>query len=286
MAEVQQRTAEQLFKTLGELKGGAMKLGQALSILESALPEELAAPYRKHLTKLQDSAPPMPAAMVHEVIAKELGVGWREQLAEFDDRPAAAASIGQVHRGRWHDGRDVAIKVQYPGAGEALMSDLKQMGRLARGFGGLFPGVDMKALVDEMQDRVAEELDYALEADAQAKYAALYAGDPTYVVPDVVAQHRQAARHRVDGQQRVARLPDHRRHAGGAQPLRRALRALDLRVADEDRDAARGPAPRQLPDRAQRRRSSGRSACWTSVRSHGCPRASSPTTSAACSASR
>jgi len=186
MAEVQLRTAEQVFKTLGELKGGAMKLGQALSILESALPEELAAPYRKHLTKLQDSAPPMPAAMVHEVVAKELGPRWRDQLVEFDDRPAAAASIGQVHKGRWHDGREVAIKVQYPGAGEALMSDLRQMGRLARGFGGLFPGVDMKALVEEMQSRVAEELDYELEAEAQRQYAATFAGDESYVVPDVV----------------------------------------------------------------------------------------------------
>jgi len=186
MAEVQLRTAEQVFKTLGELKGGAMKLGQALSILESALPEELAAPYRQHLTKLQDSAPPMPAATVHRVLSRELGPQWRHKLVEFDDRPAAAASIGQVHRGRWHDGREVAIKVQYPGAGEALMSDLRQVGRLARTFGGLFPGVDMKALVEEMQERVAEELDYTLEADAQRKYAVAYDGDPSYKVPHVV----------------------------------------------------------------------------------------------------
>ena len=186
MAEVQLRTAEQVFKTLGELKGGAMKLGQALSILESALPEELAAPYRQHLTKLQDSAPPMPADTVHRVLSRELGPQWRHKLVEFDDRPAAAASIGQVHRGRWHDGREVAIKVQYPGAGEALMSDLRQVGRLARTFGGLFPGVDMKALVEEMQERVAEELDYTLEADAQRKYAVAYDGDPSYKVPHVV----------------------------------------------------------------------------------------------------
>ena len=95
MTDVQQRTAEQLFKTLGDLKGGAMKMGQALSILESALPEELAAPYRAQLTRLQDSAPPMAAATVHSVLAAEFGTTWRKKLVEFDDDPAAAASIGR-----------------------------------------------------------------------------------------------------------------------------------------------------------------------------------------------
>ena len=86
---------------------------------------------------------------------------------EFDDNPAAAASIGQVHRGRWADGREVAVKVQYPGAGEALLADLRQIGRVARTFGGMVPGIDIKPLVAELQARVAEELDYALEAEAQ-----------------------------------------------------------------------------------------------------------------------
>jgi len=104
MSEVQQRTAEQLFRTLGELKGGAMKMGQAMSIFEAALPEEFAAPYRAQLTRLQDSAPPMSATLVREVLRRELGPQWRKQLVEFDENPAAAASIGQVHRGRWHDG--------------------------------------------------------------------------------------------------------------------------------------------------------------------------------------
>jgi predicted unusual protein kinase regulating ubiquinone biosynthesis (AarF/ABC1/UbiB family) len=187
LTEVQQRTAEQLFKTLGDLKGGAMKMGQALSILESALPEEVAAPYREQLTRLQDSAPPMSAATVHSVLAKELGGRWRKHLVEFDDNPAAAASIGQVHRGRWSDGRAVAVKIQYPGAGEALMSDLRQIGRLARTFGGLVPGVDIKPLVQELQDRVAEELDYELEAEAQRGFAAGFRDDPQFVVPAVVA---------------------------------------------------------------------------------------------------
>jgi predicted unusual protein kinase regulating ubiquinone biosynthesis (AarF/ABC1/UbiB family) len=187
LTEVQQRTAEQLFKTLGDLKGGAMKMGQALSILESALPEEVAAPYREQLTRLQDSAPPMSAATVHDVLAKELGVRWRKHLVEFDDNPAAAASIGQVHRGRWSDGRDVAVKIQYPGAGEAMMSDLRQIGRLARTFGGLVPGMEIRPLVQELQDRVAEELDYELEAESQKAFAAAFRDDPDFVVPAVVA---------------------------------------------------------------------------------------------------
>lgn len=186
VAEVQLRTAEQLFKTLGELKGGAMKMGQALSILEGALPEELAAPYRKHLTQLQDSAPPMPTATVHQVLTRELGVDWRSKLVKLDSEPAASASIGQVHRGTWHDGRDVAVKVQYPGAGEALLSDLRQMSRLARTFSGLFPGIEIKPLIEEMQERVAEELDYRLEGEAQAAYAELYDGDPAYRIPRFV----------------------------------------------------------------------------------------------------
>ena len=184
--QMQQRTAEQLFKVLGELKGGAMKFGQALSIFESALPEPMVAPYRATLTRLQDSAPPMPASMVHEVLARDLGADWRSQLVEFTDEPAAAASIGQVHRAVWHDGRAVAVKVQYPGAGDALMSDLRQIGRAARMFAGWIPGIDIKPLVEEMQARVAEELDYGLEADAQTRFAEAFADDAMIVVPAVV----------------------------------------------------------------------------------------------------
>src|SRR5215204_681816 len=106
-AEVQQRTADQVFRVLGELKGGAMKFGQAMSILEAALPEELVGPYRASLTKLQDAAPPMDAKVVHGVLREEFGSHWRRRFREFDDVPAAAASIGQVHRAVWRDGRDV-----------------------------------------------------------------------------------------------------------------------------------------------------------------------------------
>ncbi|MEU0097444.1 AarF/ABC1/UbiB kinase family protein [Streptomyces sp. NPDC006267] len=189
--EVQQRTADQLFKTLGELKGGAMKLGQALSVFESALPEEVAGPYRAALTKLQEAAPPLPAHTVHKVLAERVGEDWRERFLEFEDTPAAAASIGQVHRAVWHDGREVAVKVQYPGAGEALLSDLAQLSRFARLLGPLVPGVDVKPLIKELRDRVSEELDYELEARAQRAHAEEFAGDHDVVIPQVVHQSDQ-----------------------------------------------------------------------------------------------
>ncbi|GGX56598.1 ABC1 kinase family protein [Streptomyces minutiscleroticus] len=186
--ELQQRTAEQLFKVLGELKGGAMKFGQALSVFESALPEEIAGPYRAALTRLQEAAPPMPTRTVHSVLAERLGEDWRELFREFEDKPSAAASIGQVHRAVWHDGREVAVKVQYPGAGEALLSDLTQLGRFARLLGPLIPGMDVKPLITELRDRVSEELDYGLEARAQRAHAEEFADDPDILVPQVVHQ--------------------------------------------------------------------------------------------------
>ncbi len=185
--EIQQRTAAQVFRVLGELKGGAMKLGQALSVFEAALPAEIAGPYRATLTRLQESAPPLPAQTMHKVLAGDMGEDWRASFAEFGDEPAAAASIGQVHRAVWHDGREVAVKIQYPGAGRALMSDFSQLSRFARLFGGLMPGLDAKPLLAELRDRVAEELDYRREAAAQQAFAAFYAGDPDVCVPGVVA---------------------------------------------------------------------------------------------------
>jgi predicted unusual protein kinase regulating ubiquinone biosynthesis (AarF/ABC1/UbiB family) len=186
--EIQQRTADQVFRVLGELKGGAMKLGQALSIFEAALPPELAEPYRATLTRLQESAPPLPVGTVHRVLAADLGDDWRDRFVSFDDAPAAAASIGQVHRAVWGDGRAVAVKIQYPGAGKALIGDFAQLARVGRLFGVLVPGLDVKPLLDELRNRVAEELDYHLEAQAQRTFAAAYAGDPDIYVPDVVME--------------------------------------------------------------------------------------------------
>src|SRR5580704_11111860 len=184
--EIQRRTADQIFRVLGELKGGAMKLGQALSIFEAALPPEIAGPYRATLTRLQESAPPLPARTVHQVLARELGSDWRSRFVSFSDVPAAAASIGQVHQAVWQDGRRVAVKIQYPGAGRALISDFNQLSRAGRLFGLLMPGLEVKPLLDELRDRVAEELDYCLEAESQRSFASAYSGDPDIYVPDVV----------------------------------------------------------------------------------------------------
>src|SRR5512135_2155030 len=181
--EIQQRTADQVFRVLGELKGGAMKLGQALSIFEAALPPEIAGPYRATLTRLQEAAPPLPARTVHEVLAADLGPDWRDTFREFDDQPRAAASIGQVHRAVWQDGRQVAVKIQYPGAGRALLSDFKQLSRAGRLFGILMPGLEVRPLLDELQARIAEEIDYRLEATSQQAFATAYADDPDIYVP-------------------------------------------------------------------------------------------------------
>lgn len=185
-AELQARTAEQMFKVLGELKGGAMKLGQAMSIFEAALPEDFAGPYRAALTKLQDAAPPLPAEAIHKILTDELGVDWRTKFLEFADQPAAAASIGQVHKATWHDGRVVAVKVQYPGADKALISDLNQMARMGKLFASWIPGLDIKPLLDELRDRAVDELDYLNESQNQRAFAIAYEGDSEFVIPHVL----------------------------------------------------------------------------------------------------
>src|SRR5215831_5719536 len=179
-ADVQRRTAEHLFSVLGQLKGGAMKFGQALSVFEAALPEDLAGPYRAALTRLQEAAPPLPAASVHKVLAAELGADWRRHFREFDDSPAAAASIGQVHRAEWKQGPTAvpaAVKIQYPGAGPALLADLGQLSRLSGLFKVIQPGLDIKPLLAELRARISEELDYQLEARAQRDFARAFRGD-------------------------------------------------------------------------------------------------------------
>jgi len=186
-AELVEKAADQLFVVLGELKGGAMKVGQALSVMEAAVPEQFGKPYREALTKLQKDAPPLPADRVHRVLDGQLGTKWRERFTSFDDKPFASASIGQVHKAVWSDGREVAVKIQYPGADEALRADLKTMKRLVGIFKQLAPGADVKGVVDELIERTEMELDYRLEADNQRAFAKAYHGHPHFVVPHVVA---------------------------------------------------------------------------------------------------
>lgn len=185
--ELADQAADQVFAVLGELKGGAMKVGQALSVFEAGMPDKYAGPFREALTKLQAEAPPLPPAEVERVLDTQLGLRWRERFAEFNTSAAAAASIGQVHRAVWSDGREVAVKVQYPGADEALRSDLRQLRRLAPLLRPLTPGTDVKGIIDELYDSAVAELDYRGEADTQRVFAAAFRDDPQIHVPAVLA---------------------------------------------------------------------------------------------------
>ncbi|MFI6898666.1 ABC1 kinase family protein [Streptomyces sp. NPDC050256] len=217
--ELQRRTSRHLFQVLGELKGGAMKFGQMLSVYEAALPPETIGPYRAALTLLQEAAPALPTHEVHAVLARELGPRWRDRFAAFDDEPAAAASIGQVHRALSQDGRAVAVKIQYPGAGEALTGDYARLSRLIRLFSVVTPGLDVEPMVRELRERVSEELDYRLEAESQQAFADAYRDDPEILVPDVViSSHRVLVTEWLDGTPLSAVVrdgsPAERDHAG------------------------------------------------------------------------
>jgi predicted unusual protein kinase regulating ubiquinone biosynthesis (AarF/ABC1/UbiB family) len=183
-AEYQLRTAEQVAAMLGGMKGALMKLGQMASYLDQGLPE----PVRDALSQLQSDAPPMAAELVAEVVTAELGAPPAVLFAEWDDRPLAAASIGQVHRARTHDGREVAVKVQYPGVDLAVAADLENTDLLFNVMSVLFPGMDPQPIVAELRERLVEELDYRIEADHQRTFAEHYEGHPFIHVPAVVGE--------------------------------------------------------------------------------------------------
>jgi len=178
------RTAEQVADALGGMKGALMKLGQMASYLDQGLPE----PVRDALAQLQSDAPPMAIELVDGVVAAELGGHPLEMFAEFDATPLAAASIGQVHRARTRDGREVAVKVQYPGVDEAVSADLDNSDLLFQMMGVLFPGLEPGPVVNELRDRLVEELDYCAEAENQLLFADAYRGHPFIHVPDVVGE--------------------------------------------------------------------------------------------------
>jgi predicted unusual protein kinase regulating ubiquinone biosynthesis (AarF/ABC1/UbiB family) len=180
--EFELRTAEQVAETLGHMKGALMKLGQMASYLDQGLPE----PVREALAQLQSDAPPMSQELVGSVVSEELGALPGECFAEWDPRPIAAASIGQVHRARTHDGRAVAVKVQYPGVDAAIAADLENTELLFSVLGMLFPGMDPEPIVAELRERLVEELDYRIEADHQRLFADAYRDHPYIHVPEVV----------------------------------------------------------------------------------------------------
>ncbi|WP_232835661.1 ABC1 kinase family protein [Actinocorallia populi] len=187
--ELHERTADQLFEVLGSLKGGVMKFGQVLSVYEAVLPPEISAVYRQRLARLQEAARPEAEAVVHGVLAEDLGADWRTMFVSFDDEPVAAASLAQVHRAVWRDGREVAVKVQYPEAHADLLGDRDSLVMVMGWFTRLVaPALDGRAMAEDLMDRLAEELDYAREAESQRAFRAGFAGSPEFRVPDVVWQ--------------------------------------------------------------------------------------------------
>jgi predicted unusual protein kinase regulating ubiquinone biosynthesis (AarF/ABC1/UbiB family) len=176
------RSSAHVVETLGHMKGAFMKLGQMASYLDDGMPE----PLRAALSELQQDAPPMPPEVSAQVVRDELGDDPERLFASWDPQPIAAASIGQVHRARLHDGRAVAVKLQYPGVGDAIRADLTTSDLLFRAMSMLFPGLDPGPLVEELRARLVEELDYEHEAANQRLFAGYYAGHPFIRIPAVV----------------------------------------------------------------------------------------------------
>ncbi|MBO2459917.1 ABC1 kinase family protein [Actinomadura violacea] len=186
--DLHERTADQLVEVLGGLRGGVLKFGQVLSVYEAVMPPKVSAVYRGRLAALQEAVRPEPAETVERVMGGDVGADWRDLFASFDTGVAAAASLGQVHRARWAaGGRDVAVKIQYPDARDELLGDRDAVVLAMRMFTSLMaPQLDGKALATELMDRLAEELDYAREAEAQRAFRAAYRDDPDFLVPDVL----------------------------------------------------------------------------------------------------
>jgi predicted unusual protein kinase regulating ubiquinone biosynthesis (AarF/ABC1/UbiB family) len=195
-AEFHARTAERYAEVLGRSKGALMKAGQLLSFtsLGPAVGSDFQTTYRAALTRLRNDAPPMAPELAREVLERELGHPTEAAFAEFDWAPLAAASIGQVHAARLHDGRAAAVKIQYPGVAAAIRADLKNTELLAT-FLGLISGLsprrlsfDLRGAAQEIGERITEELDYRLEAANQAEFAELYRGHPFIHIPEVIGE--------------------------------------------------------------------------------------------------
>jgi predicted unusual protein kinase regulating ubiquinone biosynthesis (AarF/ABC1/UbiB family) len=178
------RTADEVAEELGSMKGVLMKLGQMASYVY----EDMPLTFRAAMSRLQHRAPPMTSALAASVIVDELGAPPEQVFAQWDPLPFAAASIGQVHRAITRGGRAVAVKVQYPGIARSITSDLRNVGLLRRVVGAAFRGLDTRSLVDELGERLQEEVDYAREAESQEMFARYYDGHPYIGVPHVIAE--------------------------------------------------------------------------------------------------
>jgi predicted unusual protein kinase regulating ubiquinone biosynthesis (AarF/ABC1/UbiB family) len=183
-------TAMKMVGALGQMKGAAMKLGQFASFIDTEfIPEDYREIYQEQLAKLRTDAPAMPWEKVERVLAEEYdGEPLSELFAEFEQEAFAAASIGQVHRAELLDGRQVAVKIQYPGIAEALDADLRNAGTIVKLAKVLAPGLDAKAIAEEIRERVMEELDYEYEAQNQRSFARAYREHPFIYVPEVVTR--------------------------------------------------------------------------------------------------
>ena len=189
MDETALASAERLVDTLGTMKGAAMKMGQLASFIDTDyLPEEYRELYQEKLAALRTSAPAMPWEKVRRVLERECDEPYEELFERIEPEAFAAASIGQVHRGLLHDGREVAVKIQYPGIDAAIRADLSNAGMILRLTKALAPGLDAKAVAAELRERVLEELDYEHEAQNQRSFARAYRGHPFIRVPDVVTR--------------------------------------------------------------------------------------------------
>jgi predicted unusual protein kinase regulating ubiquinone biosynthesis (AarF/ABC1/UbiB family) len=185
MARRQVETAKQIVAALGTMKGAAMKLGQVMSFLDVGLvPDEYREEFQAELAKLRDAAPKVSFKDMKKVLEQEYGERLEDVFESFDPVPIAAASIGQVYRARY-DGKDVAVKVQYPGVNLAVRSDMQNLGMILRLMKSVAPGLDPKELGAEIRGRIEEELDYELEAQNQRTLARIYKGHPFIFVPDV-----------------------------------------------------------------------------------------------------
>jgi predicted unusual protein kinase regulating ubiquinone biosynthesis (AarF/ABC1/UbiB family) len=182
-------SAERMVDTLGTMKGAAMKMGQLASFIDTDyLPDEYRALYQEKLGQLRTSAPPMPWEKVRKVIDEEYDESCTDVFESIEPEAFAAASIGQVHRAVLHDGRRVAVKVQYPGVDAALRADLSNAGMILRLAKAIAPGLDAKAVAEELRERVLEELDYEYEAQNQRAFSRAYRGHPFIYVPDVITR--------------------------------------------------------------------------------------------------